>query len=290
MKEGIATARSIAVDTLGSDAELMYVVAFGDLQLDDPPLSSTFDLSNGKSNTWAYVYRSESQNRTTVVVVVKLLIIFQGFSLGDIPFQIPTLGSSLVTTGAYANSDTFVERLKTDSTYNKYRSDLPGALPDLISLGELIPGDSITLPGGFPLTEPTWSITWIGAGDSSMTCFVTAETGQVICRRRSVSISSVATNSSNIRGTANLIVQPNPATQMVRVTIDLPQGVRASDGIGLVLYDEAGRQVLNLTDRLAGNGSGVITFDAGNLPSGTYYIHAFGPDWTGTTGVVVGGR
>lgn len=284
MKQGLQAATRLAKDSLGNDARLMYVGTFGEFTAEQVGFSTEFNLDNGKANLWGYVFHSEAKKETRIIGVINLVFSYQAIDLGGFPFPIVISNTALDTESPYSNSDAFVARLKTNEVFLKYRSDLPGAKADLISYGELLPGDSLPIPGGFPLNESTWSISFIGAGDSSMTCFVTAKTGQTFCRRRT-GISSVDVPATPT-AIASIAIGPNPASGLVRVSIDLPNGM-STTGMTLALFDETGRQLIDLSDRLSAGAGGVFLLDTRTLASGVYYVHARGNGWTGTTGLVI---
>ncbi len=119
-----------------------------------------------------------------------------------------------------------------------------------------------------------------------MTCFVSAQSGATFCRQVTLPTLSVSSQGKNL-GTASLVVSPNPGGGVVRVGLDLPTGSHADGSVTMLLFDERGRQMLDLTPSLARNGYAYAEFDASGLPSGVYYCRAAGANWQGTTGIVV---
>ncbi len=290
-KDGLSSATSAARDSLGDDATLMYIGTFGDYEIDlgSFTLHTVFDLTNGKANTWGYVFYSKSQDRTLVFAVVKLVAFYQAFGLGALPFPARLSDTALTLSGTYGNSDAFVNRLMEDSIYNSFRIEYPDATPDLVSLGQLVPGDSLPIPPAFPLDEPTWSVSFLGGGDSSLTCFVTTATGETLCRQ-GIAVSGVDAPTVRQRSAGAITLTPNPASGYVRVQLDTPVGMALDGATHMAIYDEAGREVLDLTDRLIDGGGHSAVIDARGLPAGTYYVRARGTDFSAVAGLIVSGR
>ncbi len=169
--EGVRAALQKAKDSIGADAHLTFVATFGNLS--QGPLSLEFDLNQGTATAWAYSFHSPSAAKTATIFVVKFpLVGFNTQSLGQaipIPAQ---FDNTLDTSGAYAGSGAMIGVLKEDTTFQRYRMELPGAKPGLITLGQLVQVDSVSLPNGFPLDQPAWTVLFNGGGDSTMTCFV----------------------------------------------------------------------------------------------------------------------
>src|SRR5262249_2778581 len=135
-KAGIKTATTKAKDSLGADAHLTSLAAFGNLQQGGFTLE--FNLETGEATAWGYTFYSPTQSAGSTIGVVQLPIIgFQTQSLGN-AVQLPAfLNGELDTTGAYSNSDQMIAQLKTDTAFMRYRSELPGAKPQLVTLGQL---------------------------------------------------------------------------------------------------------------------------------------------------------
>ena len=177
--DGLPTAVERARDSVGSDATLILLGSGGGVNAGPIPIE--FNIDDGKAPLWAYVFRSKQEDRIGTVVVFRLFG-YQAFLLGDTPFPIPQALQTIETKGEYSNSSKMAEKLKTNSTFQKYRTDIPKATPSLVILGQLL-GQGVPLPNGFPLKAPIWTITYTGQGDSAMTCFVASETGLTFCLR-----------------------------------------------------------------------------------------------------------
>jgi hypothetical protein len=82
-------------------------------------------------------------------------------------------------------------------------------------------------------------------------------------------------------------VLPQPAHGVTRLLIELPAGVRREKGLRLVLYDEIGRQAIDLTESFARNDYDMAEFDAGELSPGIYQCRVEGGGRDGRLGMVV---
>jgi hypothetical protein len=284
-KEGMQTAAKAAKDSLASDAVLIYIGTFGDFEAQG--VTTKFDLNNGKASVWGYVYYSPSLDKSLTIVVVKVLIVYQAFVVSDLPLPVQPADESVDVSGSYANSDKLVQRLKTDTAFTRYHSELPDARPDFVSYGATVPDNPIPMPDGFPNDEPLWTVSFIGSGDSTMTCFVAANTGTTICQRISLPQLSVDDESNGLAGTAALAVSPNPATGRTHIAVSVPYGMSAA-GAEMVLFNALGEKVLDLSESFARTGYSHAEFDASTLPAGRYFCRVAGTQWNGSIGVVVG--
>lgn len=272
MKEGIPAATKKAQDTLAKDAILVGVGTVGSLNVSGIDL--TFDLTNGNATAWVYLFYSPSLQKSLPIGVIKLFVIYQAIGIGELPLPIPDgLTDALDLDGQYSNSNQMVKRLETDTAYQRFRTELPGAKPNFLSLAEL--GDFSQLPGDFPLNQPIWSIFFTGEQDSTMSCFVGANSGNVFCRR--VSLPTSAVPGSSIPGSdMSLSVVPNPANSSLSVGVRIPDGKMLPADARMGLYNLRGEQVLDLSSTLAGNNGLPLTFSTDALPSGNYYIRLHG--------------
>jgi hypothetical protein len=284
-KEGMQTAAKAAKDSLASDAVLIYIGTFGDFEAQG--VTTKFDLNNGKASIWGYVYYSPSLDKSTTIAVVKILIVYQAIVVPDLPIPFPPADQSVDVSGSYANSDKLVQRLKTDTAFTRYHAELPSARPDFVSYGSTVPDNPIPMPDGFPTDEPLWTVSFIGSGDSTMTCFVAANTGTTICQRISLPQLSVGHESDGVGGTEALAVAPNPATGRTHIAVSIPSGVSAV-GAEMVLFNALGQKVLDLSESFARNGYRHAEFDASRLPAGKYFCRVTGTQWNGSIGVVIG--
>jgi len=283
--EGISAARAMAVDSLGSDAELVMIATLGEIDLQGFALS--FDLETGEAMAWIYFFRSDTSSDLFSVAVIRLFG-FQAFSAGALPIPATALLQPVTTSGTYADSDRMVTRLHADQTYTRYMADLPGSLPSFITLGEFLP-DGLPLPAEFPLAQALWTVSFSGAGDSSMTCFVGAESGTTFCLRQPEFLS--VDDGSGYRGSRRLAgTGPNPVEEELTISIDgrgTPGGSRAQ----LRLYNSLGQQVADFNREAAeaftAGRTTTLRFDRRHLPSGTYHLLLSTPDGTERVALVM---
>ncbi len=282
VKGGIRAAMAQAKDSLGADARLVFAGTFG--RFSQSIFSFEFNLSNGRSTVWGYTFYSPASGRSSTYGVLQVpLLGFQVQSLGGVLPLPQSLDMALDTSAAYFNSDKLISQLDKDSTYNSYRDRLPEAEPLLITLAHLVRADSLQLPNGFPVDQPLWTMTFLGGGDTTMTCFVAAGTGETFCLQGEGPTLAVPDRAA--RAEARLVALPNPSTGYVRVDVTIPVG--GAVGGRAELYDERGVRVLELTEAFVRGGYRSVEFDASTLPSGVYYCRAAGRDWSGLVPVVV---
>ncbi len=281
--EGLPAAQSSATTALGSDATLVLVGAPGAFEYQGFDLS--FDIGTGTSNVWGYVFHSDASGEFATFIVVRVFV-YQAFELGSLPFPLPGgLDAELDVSGTYADSDDMVARLETDTAYLNYRQDLPGAAPQFLSLSRLLNTDSLELPNGFPVGQGTWTVSFSGGGDSTMTCCVASKTGEAFCRR----IYGLPTSSvKEGEGIAekSMHVLPNPVRDRVTVRIG---GYASTDLVGsrLLLCNVNGETVRDLSESFRAYGNGEAEFSVADLPSGLYHCLLIGKDFHREAGIVV---
>ena len=276
--EGISAAREMAVDSIGTDAELVMIATLGELDLQGFTLS--FDLESGKAMAWIYSFRGDTSSSLFSVAVVRLFG-FQTFSAGAVPLPATNLLQQLSTAGDYADSDQMAQILHTDETFIRYMADLPGSLPSFITLGQFLP-DNLPLPDEFPLAQSLWTVSFQGEGDSAMTCFVGTETGTTFCLRQpeflSVEDEEDAGSSQRLAGTG-----PNPVTDVLAISID-GRGPQEIGKIELHIYNSLGQSVADLSreaaEAFARRDVTTIRFDTRPLPSGPYHLVLATPEGT----------
>lgn len=284
--QGLPAATEQAQTDMGSDAYPVLIASTGTLELEQLPLPLEFNLNNGKATVWMYVFYSPSSEEFGTYIVARILT-YQVFQLGALPFPIPgELVNEVNTNGNYADSDDMIGRLKMDTAFIKYRSDLPNAQPGFVTFGQLLPEGAPELPNDFPLGQSTWTLSFQGGGDSTMTCFVASETGETFCRRiyglPTVSVPNESTAAHN----AQLSVAPNPASGSVTVHVSgVPNSVLTTSK--LLLYNQAGELVLDLTESFSSNGYSRASFAVNALPSGLYHCRLVGANVEEHIGLIV---
>lgn len=278
--DGLPTARAEAESVLGPDAIPVIIGAPGEFELQDIPIPIEFDLETGKATLWGYVFYSPSEQQFRSFAVVRLFT-YQVFEVGDLPIELPgDLVTEVNTDATYADSDNMINRLETDTAYQKYRTDLPDVKPTFAMLTGPADREPMQLPNGFPTGQGLWSMSFQGGGDSTMTCVVASETGEAFCRRiYGLPTTSVNDGENGDENTVTLSVAPNPVRSGSNVTLNLAGLPRhRSRECTLLLYDAAGAVVLDLSAQLSIGSGSVVSFDSGMLPSGTYYCRLAGAD------------
>lgn len=211
------------------DAELIAVltakiaVPFGGNNID-----VSFNLENGRSEAWIYVFRSVSGDSSIFLPVIRIPIIqtCTPLDLGLPSLPIGELGTSPVVQSPLQGT-AVINALKTVPKYNAYRAAYPDSLPNVVSLGSAV----ADLPA-FPAGTPYWFFLFVGqAGSQNMTCFVHAESGLADCI--GPDINSVA-DAAAARGVA---VAPNPTHDVAYVSLPTEWTGRRVD---VVLVDVLG--------------------------------------------------
>ena len=179
---------------LAPDASLVFIGAIGNdtYELNGMQIPLLFELDSGRATAWVYQYYSPSLVKHVLIVAIDIPSMgFDAFEAQS-PVPIPDLTQPLATDLPHAGSDRMIERLKSDSVYQRYRADYPSARPATLSYRPIIIDDRLILPGDFPLEGTIWNLNFTGAGDATMTCYVDATTGRTFCLR--------STNASSVPG------------------------------------------------------------------------------------------
>jgi energy-coupling factor transporter ATP-binding protein EcfA2 len=135
--------------------------------------------------------------------------------------------------------------------------------------GGFIAAGSAYNPAGEPYPPGYSQDTWVVKVDS-MGCIVPGCGG--------VGVQEVVTNLSN-----GLTVYPNPAHGSATVQVRLPQSIRGSTALRLVLVNAQGQVV---SEQDAQQGDNILDLSA--LSAGLYYVHlANGTTWLGGTKLLV---
>jgi len=283
-QRGLKTAMGSAQGSLGLDAELVGVGTFGDFEYQGQ--SVQFSTTDGKATLWAYVFRSATSGQSKTIAVVSLGgLIFTPFDLPDSGLDVPTNALLLDSNDTYFNSGPMVGRIAGDTAYTRFRAKYPSTRPLFVTLRTYTAEDSLELPGGFPIEQPLWTLVWLGSGDSSLVCAVASKTGETYCQRVELPSSAVP-GSAGVPGTAAITVSPNPAAARVRIDLDIPDGGDVAD-VSLLLVTVRGELVADLSSALVDAGGTSMTFDASELPAGTYFVQAVGRNWRGVAACVV---
>lgn len=170
----------------------------------------SFNLQNGKSEAWIYVYRSAIGDSSILIPVIQIPFLRTCSPL-DLPLPsvpIGELGSTPVVASPLEGS-ALITALQTDERYKTYRSSFPDSLPSIVTLATAV----ADVPG-FPAGTPYWVVFFTGGtAATNMTCFVHATTGLANCL--GVDVNSVADNAASL----GISVAPNPVRDVAYVTL-----------------------------------------------------------------------
>ncbi len=224
----------------------------------------TFDISNGKSTIWVYVFQ-DGTNKDSIIAVPLLYVsvftinnfvnaksIITNFSVKD---YLKFLPSSLFTTPTsnWIESDQMCTDVIKQQSYISFIAKNPNEKPTLIGLGnnELNPA--------LKMGDPYWTITIGTAGTkTSLNCSVQAITRETSC----LALADVKEEFAN-----NNPAFPNPANSFVYFSV--PENF-ISDDSNLELYSNDGNKILE--NRIFKADGTNFNLPTGFLSNGTYYI------------------
>lgn len=296
--DGIAAAQARARADLAADAELIFIGSLGDFTI---PAGGTIPIDlhlgfyldsmkgaglnpsqyPGAADAWIYLFRSADLDSTVPLIVVKILGTYQVQAFQGFPFPLQPGSGTVPVDRPFSGSGAMMVQLKkANSTFQSYHASLPGSRPDFVTYGQLINGDSTQVPIDF-LNGPAWTLTFLGGGDTSMTCFVSANTGATFCRQFSFPSSAPPRPTATREETITMF--PNPSAGHVRILV-----AAGGSGAGridrLFLVNERGEEIRDLTDQVTSTG---VDMGIADLPRGLYFVRAVGPDWQAVAGLSV---
>jgi len=195
----------------------------------------SIDLTDGKSETWVYVFEDANTKERSTIVLIRVFIVWQNIasSLGDILSSFEAIVPNTVVNGDWVDSKQAVEWLVADSEYLLLKNKYPNANPGLVGMGnnefEIFLNEN----------EPYWTI-FFNDGENSdgaprFTCFIHAITGEIICQEAP---NSVEERLSNIEGYKPSF--PQPANDFINIFI--PENLIDLNA-NLLVYDLNGLQV-----------------------------------------------
>jgi hypothetical protein len=239
-----------------------------------------FTLDDGRSTAWACVFYSPSRKTRTTIAAIDIPGLGRQAMQVQSPVPIPD-GFTLPLDPSlpYSGSETILPRLLLDSTFVRYRAELPGAWPANVSYHDPAGPDSLRLAPDFPLDAPLWQIVYEGAGDSAMVCYVSARSGRVRSLRGRA-VAAVPADGARRDG-SRLRVEREGAD--ATVWVDAP---RHAGDVNISLYDISGRMVSGPYRCGIVDGEGRIVLDLEPLPPGVYYCRAVGAGWSVVAGIV----
>jgi hypothetical protein len=278
---GVGTATEEAHSRLGSDAVLILIGAVGEFDASGMPIR--FHRDNGESDAWAYVFYSPSTKQHETIPVIDIM--GDGMMVVDDPTAIAIpkeLTTPLDLTLPFAGSDRMIERITTDSTYQRYHRELPDVLPQTISCRTLLADDSLILPKSFPLDAPAWVLTYTGGEDSMMLCYISCRTGQTFSLRAEAAASVEAPIDARTSMQITAIVT---SADRIRVTVTSAQEQPVTDPPHIILFDVTGQRIAAPVMELPHGNTWIVEFDASVLPYGRYFCRITGNGWDRTISI-----
>jgi hypothetical protein len=170
-----------------------------------------------------------------------------------------------------------IGQLDGDPVYARYRHELPLALPATISYRATTVDDAAILPSTFALDAPIWSLSFTGAGDSMMICYVSGRTGETYVLRAEATASAPQETSD---GEETIVrVAEGSTGDRLRIAI-------ATDATDASLFDLAGHRLMVVAGEEMDRGRGIVEFDMRDLPHGEYFCAVRGKGWCRLVGVI----
>lgn len=219
-------------------------------------LNVGLNLDNGTSDVWGYLFTAKTAaGKDTSLLHLMYKPIIGGIAPLPIPVDVPLPDEFFQSENlddTWLNSNAVVDRLKTNATFQAYRQKNPDSLYAQYSFVFKIPEEQ----------QPQWMVTMTGEGYPSLTCFVNAVTGNVLCAEMPTGVREEMTTSLH-RGK----IWPLPAREELYVSID-DKSV-GSDGT-FTLYNEAGLKLRSYSDISLAASPAVLPLEG--LPNGFYLL------------------
>ncbi|MEZ4723684.1 MAG: T9SS type A sorting domain-containing protein [Candidatus Kapaibacterium sp.] len=250
--EGLETAINFTKNDLSFKNPKLTAVATMNQELDMSgfTLKAGMNVTNGKSEAWAYAIMDEGTEETAIIGVVKLLFAFQALNLsGQSGFEIPGFVTEPISL-KWRDSKVLVDDLSANATYQNYIKNNPEAEPQTTAL-------SInTFNPLFKMDYPYWVNTF-GIGESFV-CYTDAVTGETDC----LTLSNVKPME-----TVSNTFSPNPANNYINLKFDNItnlESIRIVDSFGNIVFETRNLENIRInTDNLA-SGSYTIIYDYRN--------------------------
>ena len=264
-KEGVSAAVSAAESNGITNPELLFVATVNKtIPVEYQPYYSgdvdvTFNLDDGTSNVWLYIFRSgdNNENKVTIGVVDITIVGIYAMKLTDIEIELPTIGSDFkksLNDVEWVDSDRMAELFRGDTGLMNFLNDNPNPETQVVGL-------SVNSAFNFiDMDLVIWSYSVLNDGQYKV-CAIDNSTETVICDDI-LGVEEQAANSPEIN------ISPNPVTDVM--TINIPAAVNNSL-YQVTVYDSFGRIVKELNTNQQN-----ISIDMSNQAAGVYYYSISG--------------
>lgn len=232
-------------------------------------LNVGLNLDNGKSEVWGYLFTARTPGgQDTSLLHLMYKPVIGGIMVLPIPVNIPvpdTMFQSASLDTVWLNSNTVIERLNTNLTFQAYRKKNPDSLYA-----------QYAFVSDTPLEQPQWVVTVSGEGYPSLTCFVNAITGNVLCAGLPTTV-----NEAIVTSLRSGKVWPLPARDELYISLDNPSIDRSGS---FTIYNEAGSKLRDYAVRPPADSPAVLSLEG--LPDG-FYLLRYGTNRTTLTFPVI---
>jgi len=251
MKKHLEFAREKAKDNGLTDPKLVAALTTNqDLEYLGQTITVNFNMENGKSDMWVYVFK-ENNDTTKISAQLVLETIFGRQNLNvpleDIQATDYSLANNLDLVN-YADSDEILKIIKENKDFADYY--VKNKPLDQLSVALFSSLDNEVLLNN----EPFWGFI-MAKGDNFKLCGVHAVDKTVFCTPDIVNV-------IEIKEANRMSAYPNPAEDIIEIENFTING-------NFNIYDVYGRKIDNVPYNLKQNG---ITLKIQNLTSGVYYL------------------
>lgn len=230
------------------------------------------NLSSGKSEAWAYLFRARnSAGKDTTLVYLMTKTILGTFTSIPLPADIDlpdSLSLMPAITGSWLNSDALATKLNANAMIQEYRQENPDSLY----------AQSATLVST-PLEQAYWIVTLTDEDSAPLTCIADATTGVVECASLPTSVGE-SLYASRQQGS----VWPLPARDMV--FLQLAPSLR-SNNASLELFDTRGVKIRTFSHGLAAQLDEPVALSVEGLANGLYLLQYRSPEKAAIFPVVI---
>ncbi|MGA2297547.1 MAG: T9SS type A sorting domain-containing protein [FCB group bacterium] len=215
-----------------------------------------FDMSNGTSNVWLYIFHSKSTGELNFCAVTLGtlfgVVVPQPPAYDRLPFK----PNKPLTGVNWIDSDVMLQDLKNSTEYQTFATAHPNTDPSMVALSI-----NNNAPG-LTVDSPYWMFKFDIVSSNSYVCAVEAISGQVTC----FTLTDVA---DAINGTqSNLFIYPNPSAN--NAFLYIPKSIQSPQA-QLAIYDIEGNKVMDLIAPHNGETELVILSLCNYIP-GIYFV------------------
>lgn len=237
-KQGLEKAIAAAAADGITNPELLLVMSMkrtitvtNPLDQSDLDIEVQFNIDDGTSNVWLYLFRSadDHEMKATIGVVKVMIVGLYAQKISDFEFEIPVLGSDFDETLNGVNwieSDQMAGIFKQESSLMDFIDANPNPETEVVAL---------SMNPEFPFISeemPAWYYA-ILANDDSHICVLNNNNQSVVCQDDFLGVEEVL-------GSDDIGIAPNPANDFIG--LDIPESYNKINA-NVSIFDAYGREV-----------------------------------------------